>query len=349
MKNIVYACALLVGLSAGCKSGNSSPTPSPQAGSSLPLDTGSVRVSLVASGVPDEVKDCYFTSALAGVVVTGDGKIYQTADGGTTWALRYANPLPEQPLRQVLFTDARVGYAVGGSLQCGGTGCVPPGGRIVKTTDGGATWVSVWQLSGADIPSIAVNDAGELFAVANTATARILKSVDGGSNWQPVASEPFQLTKIVFDRSQGFCASAAGKVVRSTDRGTSWGEAATFSYPYLNELAFAAGIGFCVEGYGKVYRTTDNGSTWALVNTSTYSALVVKALTPASCLIFGAGEYSGGDFGTYNGSLRQTTDAGASWSEVALAGVGPVQCAGFYTSTAGYAISGKKLLSVQLY
>jgi photosystem II stability/assembly factor-like uncharacterized protein len=313
------------------------------------LDNGSVKVSIVTSTVPDDVQDTYFTDALVGVVVTGDGKIYQTTDGGTTWVLRYANPSSEQPLRQVLFTDANVGYAVGGSLQCSGTGCVPPGGRIVKTTDGGATWVSVLQLSGIDIPSIAVNDAGELFAVANTTTARILKSTDGGSNWQTIANEPFQLTKIVFDRSQGFCASPAGKVIRSTDEGNSWREVATFSYPYLNELAFAQGVGFCVEGYAKVYRTIDNGSTWALTNTSNYSALVVKALTSANCLIFGAGQYSGGDFGTYNGSLRLTKDAGASWTQAALPSIGPVRSASFYTLTAGYAVSGKQLLSVQLY
>jgi photosystem II stability/assembly factor-like uncharacterized protein len=104
-----------------------------------------------------------------------------------------------------------------------------------------------------------------------------------------------------------------------------------------------------VEGYAKVYRTTDNGSTWALANTSSYSALVVKALSPTSCLIFGAGQYSGGDFGTYNGSLRQTKDAGASWSQAELPGIGPVRSASFYTPTAGYAVSGKQLLSVQLY
>jgi photosystem II stability/assembly factor-like uncharacterized protein len=348
MKNILYVFALLIGVSAGCKSGSPGPTSTIPNGPLL-LDDGSVKVSIVASGVPDGVTDSHFTTALTGTVVTSDGKIYQTVDGGTTWVLRYANPVPEQPLRQVLFMDANVGYAVGGSMQCGGTGCVPPGGRVVKTTDGGATWVSVLQLSGVDIPSIAVNDAGELFAVANTATARILKSTDGGNNWQTIANEPFQLTKITFDRSLGFGTSAAGKVIRSTDRGSSWREVATFSYPYLNELAFAQGIGFCVEGYAKVYRTTDNGSTWALTNTSNYSALVVKALSPTSCLIFGAGQYSGGDFGTYNGSLRQTKDAGASWSQAELPGIGPVRSASFYTPTAGYAVSGKQLLSVQLY
>lgn len=345
---IVYAVALLVGLAAGCKSGEPSPTPTVPTGPVL-LDNGSAKVSIVSATVPAGVNDVSFRNNLAGVVVTADGKIYQTLDGGGTWGMRYANPSATQPLTQVLFTDANVGYAVGGTFQCSGTGCVPAGGRIVKTTDGGATWASVFTLPAADIPSIAANDAGELFAVVNTSTARIYKSTDGGNSWSVIATEPFQLTKIAFDRGQGFCASASGKIIRSADRGSTWSEAATFSYPYLNELAAGAGIAFCAEGYGKVYRTTDNGSTWSQTSTSTYSARTIKVLTPTSSVILGAGQYSGGDFGTFNGSLRQTKNAGASWVENALASEAPIGCASFYTTTAGYAIAGRQLLSIQLY
>lgn len=348
MKKIVYAIALLAGLATSCKSGDSGPSPAPPTGPVL-LDNGSVSVSVVSTAVPAGTEDVYFTSELVGVVATRDGKIYQTQDGGATWAPRYASPTAEQPMHQIVFTDAQVGYVVGGSLQCSGTGCVPPGGRILKTTDGGATWASVLQLSAVNIASIAVNDTGELFAVANTATARIYRSIDAGATWQAVVSEPFQLTKIAFDRSQGLCTSAAGKIIRSSDRGNTWREAAAFNYPYFNELAFAAGVGFCVEGYGKVYRTTDNGGTWSPTSSSMYSALAIKVLTPSSSLIFGAGQYSGGDFGTYNGSLRQTKDAGATWAEAAVPRTGPIGCASFYTTTAGYAVSGTQLLKVRLY
>jgi photosystem II stability/assembly factor-like uncharacterized protein len=348
MKKILYVLVLLGGLAAGCKSNVASPSPVVPTGSVL-LDNGSVKVSVVSTAVPANVEDVYFANELSGIVATRDGKIYQTLDGGANWAERYASPLAGQQLHQVVFTSASVGYVVGGSYQCSGAGCVPPGGRILKTTDGGATWVSVLQLSAVDIPSIAVNDAGELFAVANTATARIYKSADAGASWQAIVDEPFQLTKITFDRSQGLGTSAAGKVIGSSDRGSTWREVATFSYPYLNELAFGAGVGFSVEGYSKVYRTTDNGRTWAPTSNSTYSARAIKVLTASSSLILGAGQYSGGDFGTFNGSLRQTKDAGATWAEAAVPGTGPIGCASFYTTTVGYAISGSQLLKIQLY
>jgi hypothetical protein len=348
MKKVLYTLALLGGLATGCKSGDSDPGPTAPTGPGL-LDNGSVKVSLVATTVPANTEDVCFTNELTGVVVTREGRIHQTQDGGATWTQRYASPVAGQQMHQVIFTAANVGYAVGGSLECSSAGCVPPGGRILKTTDGGATWATVLQLSTVDIRSIAANDAGELFAVANTATARIYKSADAGASWQAIANEPFQLTKIAFDRSRGLCTSTSGKVISSSDRGTTWRDAATFSYPYLNELAFAAGVGFCVEGYGKVYRTTDNGSTWTQTSPSLYSARAIKVLTATRTLIFGAGQYSGGDFGTYNGSLRQTKDAGATWAEAALPGSGPIGCASFYTPTAGYAVSGSQLLKIQLY
>lgn len=349
MRKSLSIFALLLGLATGCQSGGADPTPTPPTGPVL-LDTGSVKVSAVATTVPVGVRDVYFANDRAGVVATSDGKIYQTPDGGATWAQRYAGPAAAaQPLHQVLFTAANVGYVVGGSLQCSGTGCVPAGGRILKTTDGGASWATVLQLPTADIASIAVNDVGELFAVANATDARIYKSADEGSTWAPVASAPYQLTKIAFDRAQGFCTSASGKIIKSTNRGATWSEVATFGYPYLSELAVGPGIGFCVEGYGKVYRTTDGGATWAQTGASQYSAQVVKVLTAADCLILGAGRYSGGDFGTYNGSLRQTKDAGAHWTEAEVPSAGPIGCASFYTPTVGYAVAGTQLLSVQLY
>jgi photosystem II stability/assembly factor-like uncharacterized protein len=347
MQKIRCAVALLALAAGGCKTTDTPPVLTPPAGTVL--DNGSVRLDVVATTVPPGVRAMQFADAMAGVVATAYGKIYQTRDGGGTWALRYTNPSAGQPWRQVLFTDASVGYAVGGSVACLGPNCAAPRGRIVKTTDGGATWTSILQTSDAEIVSIAATGAGSLFAVANTATARILCSTDAGSTWTTVATQPFQLTKIAFDRTLGFCASAAGKIVRSTDSGATWAVAATFGYPYLNELGFATGVGYCVEGYGKVYRTTDDGSSWVLTSNTSFSSLAVQALTPSSCLIFGAGQYSGGDFGTYNGSIKQTKDAGRSWAESVLPGVGPVQCAGFYAPTAGFAIADTKLLQVTVY
>lgn len=347
MKLLFFSVALSVAALSGCNTEREAPAPAPIV-AKLPFESSTLKVERIATSLPVWVQAIHFTDAATGVASTYDGKIYKTGDGGKSWALQYARATSAAnlPLVQLLFTSASVGYAVGGSLACNGSGCTPPGGLILKTTDGGSTWAVVYQASNAVIAALAVNSTGELLAIANDAGARILKSTDAGATWVPVSSWPYQLTKIASDRNRGYCTSAKGTIIRSTDSGASWAEAARFTYPYLNALAFSTGVGFCATGYGPVYRTTDDGMSWTLTAPSSFSAEVIDALTPTSCLIFGAGRYSGGDFGTFSGSLRQTTDGGSSWTEIELSEVGAVRYSSFYTPQNGYAVAGSTLLKV---
>ena len=356
---------LLVSLAAlalaGCKEERESPAPKLVA-TALPFEIESIRIEQVATNLPTWIQALSFIDASVGIASTYDGKVYRTSDGGKNWSLQYtAGTTANLPLLQILFTSGSVGYIVGGTVSCNGNGCQPPGGRILKTTDAGVTWTEVHRVSGAAIASIAVNSTGDLFAVANTSGSQIIKSSDAGATWAPVADWPYQLNKITFDRNLGYGASGnsggsgptatnTGKIIRSTDNGATWAEAALFDYPYLSELAFSTGIGFCVQGYGTVYKTTNDGMSWKpAINGSEFndfSAQVVTPLTPASCLIFGAGPYSGGDFGTFSGSVRQSTDAGNSWTGIELKTVNTVRQASFYTPQNGYALAGTTLLKI---
>ena len=349
MKKVFYAGLLLLAGLSGCQE---APAPGP-ADERILLENRDLSLEVVSAAVPNFVQALHFRDALAGVAATGDGKIYQTADVGATWSLRYTNPSANQPWRQILFTSAAVGYVVGGSVGCTGPACDDPRGRIVKTTDGGATWTSILPVRDGEVTSIAANSVGELFVVINGVSGQILKSPDAGASWVPVASLPFQLTKIAFDQQTGFCsgglggAGEGGKIVRSRDDGRTWAVAVIVGdYRYLSELAVKAGVGYCVAGYSKVYRTADQGSSWRPTSTTRFSANVVQPLTSSSCLLLGAGTYSGGDFGVFNGSIRQTKDAGATWTESVLPGVSPVNSASFYAPTAGYAVAGNKLIQV---
>ena len=93
----------------------------------------------------------------------GDDPVQQT---GWYWQ----NPLPQgNHLSGVSFTDANTGTAVGGN------------GAILRTTDGGITWVS--QTSGTT-----ENLNGVSFTDANTGTVvgsggAILRTTDGGDTW----------------------------------------------------------------------------------------------------------------------------------------------------------------------
>jgi photosystem II stability/assembly factor-like uncharacterized protein len=342
MKSSLFLVLLAFLAFTGCKKDSDVSPPKPLV-ATLPFENDNVRVELIATTLPGWIQSLCFIDAAVGVAGTYDGKLYKTTDGGRNWMLQYTT---NAPLLQIVFTSASVGYVVGGSVSCNGAGCTPPGGLILKTTDGGNTWAAVYRASGVAIPSLAVSSAGELLAVSNNTGSQILKSADAGATWLPVASWPYQLIKIAFDRDRGYCATAKGTIVKSVDNGASWSDASTFTYPYLNELAFSTGIGFCVTGYGPVYKTTNDGANWVPTAQSSFSAQVINALTPTSCLIFGSGTYSGGDFGTFSGSLRQSTDGGNSWTEIELSTVHTIYYSSFYTPKEGYALAGSTLLKV---
>ena len=108
---------------------------------SLPFENSDIKISAVAD-MPFNASDIFFPDSLNGIAITGDGKIYRTENAGTNWKLQYTNISPVT-FHQILFINAQTGFVVGGSTTCSGNGCVPPGGIILKTTDGGVNWHTV--------------------------------------------------------------------------------------------------------------------------------------------------------------------------------------------------------------
>lgn len=313
-------------------------------GNSLPFENDNIRVDLINSSMPSLIRNILFLDKSKGFVVTNDGKIYMTTNKGVTWTLQYTNPTPDQPLFQILFMDANVGYVVGGSNGCGGTGCIPPGGLILKTTDGGNNWTKVFTGSQA-FASIASNNSGDLFTV--TITNGILKSTNGGINWTTADSLAIPLDKIIFNNNYGFSVGSSGKIFRSSDNGNTWVLTTTLNSNYIADIKFINNNGFCIANYSQsVYKTTDNGSTWTQTYTSDFQSYVLTPLTNTSCLIFGSGRYTGGDFGTWNGAIRQTMNSGNNWTETELVDIQPIRYTSFYSTTEGFGVADRKLIKV---
>ena len=108
------------------------------------------------------------------------------------------------------FIDVTTGTSVGTS------------GIILRTTDGGSTWVS--QNSGT------TNQLNEVvFTDANTGTAvgeggTVLRTTDGGNEWNDQASGT---TNLLFglsfvDANTGAAVGAEGKILKTTDGGGQW-------------------------------------------------------------------------------------------------------------------------------
>jgi photosystem II stability/assembly factor-like uncharacterized protein len=131
--------------------------------------------------------------------------VLRSQDGGNTWEVI---PHPDiGPLNAIRFVPGTaVGWVVGA------------GGGIMKTSDGGATWVRQQSHTNGDFLDVSFASVDEGWAVGGT----IVHTVDGGATWTPVPS-PIGLV---------FGVSAVGPatvwvagiqaVARSMNGGASW-------------------------------------------------------------------------------------------------------------------------------
>jgi photosystem II stability/assembly factor-like uncharacterized protein len=345
MKNLLLlTVGLLVALSS-CKKNEADPQPV-LVKATLPFESSQLKISVASTTLPASTLDIFFLSETTGLASTYDGKIYLTTDQGASWAAQY-NPTPaDQPLYQLLFTDQKTGYAVGGRSSCGGTGCVPPGGIVLKTTDGGNTWRKVYAGQQNEVVSIAVNKNGSLFMAANGAPAGLFRSNDAGASWQLVETAGNSFSKIVFTNNAGFYTGGGAQLVKSTDAGATWSSKTVLSYNYANDLAFSNETGYYVLGYSQAFITNDNGTHWSEVHSPITSISKVNALTNTSALLWGGGHSTGGDFPFQYSAVGQTTDGGKTWRGTEFPEINRITTTHFYTPQQGYAVAGRTLLKV---
>ena len=193
---------------------------------------------------------------------------------------------------------------------------------IMKTTDGGSTWVSAGGTAVDTIYWNTIETVGPdtVFATATIGTGDVIfRTVNGGANWAPVASQPngFFNGVRMFDRLNGFAVSdpvaGAWVVLLTSDGGASWHPTASpplrigTEAGYSNSAAIA-GQTFAWFGTGnhRIYHSTDGGVHWDSISTVNDDCYAIWFADPAH-----------GIMGTGNG-IAYSTDAGATWSAVSL-------------------------------
>lgn len=341
MNKVIYSSFITVLIIIGCKKENPVPT-----GDKLPYENDSIKIELASASIPSSITDIYFFNKSTGIAITAYGEIYKITNNGFTWTIEFINPVLNQPLNKIYFTDTNSGYVVGGSNSCSEIYCNPPGAIILKTTNGGNNWLDIYEKSAEEFVSISVNSSGELFAVSNNnnGKGRISKSLDGG-RWTTVDSTDFLLNKITFNDNYGFCTGANGKILRSNDNGSTWSLFNTLDAILVTDLKFSNGVGFCITNNMRVFKTTDNGSTWTETLFSDKSSFVLNPLTVNSCLVFGGGRYVT-ETKSMCGAVRLTLDSGSHWREIELVDILPISLTSFYSTTEGYIVAGSKLIRV---
>lgn len=223
--------------------------------------------------------------------------------------LLYAQPRQRfyEPLFSVSFANEKDGWA------CGRWGC------ILRTTDGGKTWIR--QKSGTDytLTSIQFVDPNNGWAVGDGGT--ILHTKDGGRIWEKQESPvPFYLMKVFFSTAlKGWVVTERTHILYTDDGGKKWSVQFKDEDFILKSLSFCDSFqGWAVGEYGHIYKTQNGGTTWqkqaGFFKLSDRSGEIeggtflfdVVAVNPETAWAVGI-----------DGYVIKTTNGGKTWSEVA--------------------------------
>jgi len=243
-----------------------------------------------------------------GIIVGAGSVILSTSNGGTNWSTQYAKP---NDLISVSFSDPNNGIAVGGN-KTGAQSSI-----ILKTTDGGKTWIEKSaSVTGQFLHDVCFSDVKTGIAVGTSGT--VISTNDGGINWINQSSgSPADFGDVEHIDAQNWIAVGG--------RGARWD---------LGEKLWT----------GIITRTSDGGKTWisqSLQPTDkAYSFSCVNFRDPMNGIIVG-GEYRSAEYVPgldYFPLILRTTNGGKDWIRQDCDGVGSLTSVCFSDKNNGFAV-----------
>jgi photosystem II stability/assembly factor-like uncharacterized protein len=210
----------------------------------------------------------------------------------------WKNPLPQgNGLRGLFAIDANILCAVGDF------------GAILKTTDGGSSWLAQPSRTTIHLKGVWFTDANRGIVVGDSGT--ILRTTDGGTSWTMETISPtITFYAVCFtDANTGTAVGYPGAIYRTTNGGTTWTPQIGPPGICISAVSFTdANTGTIVGSYGAIYRTTNGGSKWNR-QVSGLEGTIAPLLSGVS--------FSDANIGTAvgeSGTILRTTDGGDTWN-----------------------------------
>lgn len=251
------------------------------------------------SAVQRNFVSVYFTSEVTGWVIN-EAEIFKTTNGGINWSRQeYTINDTGKTLRSIYFTSDTTGYITGDK------------GLILKTTNGGNTWVSLLEGMNYQLRSIFFLNDSSGWAVGgkgvyyHTDSSIVLKTTDAGNTWKIFKEPSTQLfTDVKFiSPDLGYFTSSEGYIYKTTNGGINW----TPVYKARNGLAslyLSSSERITAVGMnGTVVQSDDTGNKWSYKASGTFISLEwCYFISPLTGWVLG-----------YDGTILKTTNGGEDW------------------------------------
>ncbi len=245
-----------------------------------------------------------------------NGGLYKSTDSAAHWG---------QILSNILVYDFAVDPANSNIIYA--AGFYNSQGKVVKTTDGGATWQDVYNEASANnlVRSIAINPANVNQLVIGTALGTIVESSDAGTTWQLLKDFNNQVNRVLWQSgniyvllaNQGLQMSSDGgatfqNIAQAITRGTYISDVfntnkttvATFHQVYVDLIDPNL---IYLTTSGGVVKTVDGGKTW------TFVTLPVKPGASDPHAIAISNESSNIVVTSVDATVYRSTNGGSSW------------------------------------
>ena len=196
-------------------------------------------------------------SGSVGLIVTDDGPVLRSTDGGATWA---AVGTGADDLRDVDWAGDDVVWVAGRDAN----------GAV--STDGGLTWTLRPTGSADRTEAISAVSATEAW-VANR-KGGIRHTTDGGVTWSPQASGTGEDMNDIqmLNASTGYIAASSNVILKTTNGGATWTNVSASGAEGDGLYFLNASTGWAVSDAGAIWFTADGGATWTLQPSGTSAA-----------------------------------------------------------------------------
>lgn len=234
-------------------------------GEILHTDNGGLDWIRQAIGLAKYATRVEFIDQDKGWAVCGDGTVGRTTDGGGYWDQNFTPPpFDLAEFYGVSFVNEWDGWIVAGypdSMLFGQ-------GIILKSTDGGINWDSVYQVSDFkdlfDVHFFNLLDGIVVGGDEADYSPIIMKTSDGGQNWDFITapSGSYYLRAVDFIGSEGWAVGMNGTIIHTTDSGNTWTFQSSPATITLFDVDFSDNLHGLACGYDQLMYTTNGGQTW---------------------------------------------------------------------------------------